>query len=64
VLDFTAARMGRVFPAFGAEFAVFELWSGFLVDPRLVILHLAFRNLADEINVGIFSAWHNREFKR
>ena len=64
MLDFTARGVRSVFPAFGAVFAVFELGGRLLVDARLVILHLAFRDLADEINVGVFSAWHNRGLKR
>jgi len=49
-------RLGLV--ARAAKLLVFKL-SGdrFLVYARLVVLHFAF--LTDEINVGVFSAWHS-----
>jgi len=48
-------RSGLV--AFSAVFFVFQFIRGFFVDTSFVVLHFAF--LANQINVGVFSARHN-----
>ena len=64
MFDFTSGSVQSRGIAFFAKLFMFQLGSGFFIDTSFVILHFAllvFCNfvLANEINVGILSAWHS-----
>jgi hypothetical protein len=57
MFDFTAAGVRRGLIAFGAEFFMFQFTRRFFINTGFIILHFAF--LADQIDIGVFSSWHN-----